>query len=53
MDGISARELTAAGEKLFEGLYGIYSRSISESKFPDKWKTGLVNAAFKRGTSSE
>ena len=53
MDGIGARELAAAGEKLFEGLYGIYSRSINESKFPENWKTGQVSAAFKSGAPSE
>ena len=53
MDGIGARELAAAGEKLFEGLYGIYNRSINESKFPDNLKTGQVIAAFKSGAPSE
>ena len=49
MDGIGAREVAAAGEKLSEGLYRIYNRSINESKFPDNWKTGQVIAAFKSG----
>ena len=49
MDGIGARELATAGEKLFEGYYGIYNRSINERTFLDNWKTGQVNAAFKNG----
>ena len=53
MDGIGARELAAADERLFEGLYGIYNRSINESKFPDNWKRGQVNAAFRSGVPSE
>ena len=52
MDRINAQEFAAAEVKLFEGFYGIYSRSINENTFPDHWKTEQVNA-LKRGTSSE
>ena len=51
MDGLGARELAAADEKLFKGLYGTYY--ISESKFPENRKMGQVKAAFKRGVTSE
>ena len=53
MDGKAVMELDAAGVKLFEGLCGIYSRGITESKFSEYWKKGQVHAGFKQGEFSE
>ena len=41
-DKITSREMAAAAESLFEGLFSIFKNSIQCGIFPSIWKTGEV-----------
>ncbi len=52
-DKISFRELSLAGETLFEGLFSIFSNSIKRGLFPNNWKSDEVILVFKKGIKSD
>ena len=52
-DKIMSRDMAAAAESLFEGLFSIFKNSIQRGIFPSNWKIGEVVPVFKKGTKSD
>ena len=45
-----SRDMAAAAESLFEGLFSIFKNSIQRDIFPSNWKIGEVVPVFKKWT---
>ena len=48
-DKITSRDMAAAAESLFEGLFSIFKNSIQCGILPSIWKTGEVVPVHKKG----
>ena len=52
-DKITSRDMAAAAESLFEGLFSIFKNSTQCGIFPSIWKTGEVFPVHKKGIKSD
>ena len=52
-DGISSRGLAIAGSSALEGIVTVFKNSMTQSSFPNTWKTAKVNAIFKKGSPAD
>ena len=52
-DKVRPKDLNIAGESTNEGINIVLQRSITQRKFPLKWKTAKMKVAFKKGETTE
>ena len=52
-DKVRPKDLNIAGESMKEGINIILQRSITERKYPSKWKTAKMKVAYKKGETTD